>query len=61
MLRLRRPPRRRCAEPRAGQRCRPAASRQGEEILDTRIRGVCRRREDFTGRGFGRERRRQAR
>jgi hypothetical protein len=30
-------------------------------LLEARIRCTCRRRDDFTGRGFGRERRREAR
>jgi hypothetical protein len=63
-MRSRRPRRRRCSAPRSGMVCATAtvsARRSPGAVLDIRIRSACRRREDFTGRGFGRERRREAR
>lgn len=61
-MRARRPKRRRCDEPRKGVRCQSTrTATPGQLVLDERIRGTCRRRRDFTGRGFGRERQREAR
>ncbi|MCW3031679.1 MAG: hypothetical protein QOK19_2719 [Solirubrobacteraceae bacterium] len=56
--------RRRCSGPRVGVHCAtvPAGGRGASRaVLEIRVRSSCRRREDFTGRGFGRERLRQAR
>jgi hypothetical protein len=62
---MRRPRRRRrCSSPRSGRCCVPSIqSGRGQvtALLDDRLRDGCARREDFTGRGFGRERRREAR
>ncbi len=61
-MRARRPKRRRCDEPRKGLRCHSTrAAARGQLVLDERIRDTCRPRRDFTGRGFGRERQREAR
>jgi hypothetical protein len=60
----RRPGRRSCSGPRAGVRCTTAPTswrRPPRAVLEVRVRSACRRREDFTGRGFGRERLREAR
>jgi hypothetical protein len=64
MAMIRPPRRRRCPEPlaRADHDARhAAATRATTPLLQQRIRCVCRHREDFTGRGFGLERLRQAR
>jgi hypothetical protein len=57
--------RRRCEEPlRRGRRCggcAPTLAHAAKPILEsTRIRSACRRRNDFTGRGFGLTRLREA-
>ena len=59
-----RKPRRRCSGPDSRLLCATApagAGRDPRALLRTRVRCACRRREGFAGRGFGRERRREAR
>lgn len=61
---MRRFPRlRRCTGPRKASLCATAldSRRSAKALLDARIRHACASREDFTTRGFGRERRREAR
>jgi len=62
---LRRPPRRSCAEPRArARRCRPGSKLGVADpplLQARRARSACRMRADFTGRGFGSVRLREAR
>ncbi len=56
--------RRSCAGPPAGILCATAPARgrrPPRTMTEVRIRSSCRRREDFTGRGFGRNRLREAR
>lgn len=65
MARLpRRPFRRRCEGPRSVYLCAtsPATGRHAHRgLLEDRVRTGCCRRAGFAGRGFGRERRREAR
>lgn len=61
---LRKRARRRCELPRRARRCAgdtaPAAHSAKPILGATRIRSACRRRDDFTGRGFGLARLREA-